>query len=172
MNSGHIIDSGGVVLFSISNLKKNTGYNKDQSQLKKSLAKQCKTETKKMNFSINIDHRLKIIKYNHSGLISAENIEEAWRELLKIKEFTQLHYNLFSDYRNGVFQIPRKSLPEIIEFMRKIEPVVKGKKQALIVDEPNSVAASILFKNKVNEEIGFIVKVFSTEESALQWLSF
>ena len=125
-----------------------------------------------MNYSIHIDHKRKLINYKHSGIIKAEDIEEAWRDFLEMKEFTQLQYNLYSDYRNGVFQIPRNSLPDIIEFMRRIEPVVKGKKQALIVDEPNSVAASILFENRVNEEIGFIVAVFSTEESALKWLSY
>ncbi|MBI9064823.1 MAG: hypothetical protein JEZ14_22750 [Marinilabiliaceae bacterium] len=123
-----------------------------------------------MNYSIHIDHDHKLIKYKHSGLILAEDIEKAWNEFLTFKEFTVLKYNLFSDYRNGRFQIPVEFLPEIIIFMQKIENIVKGKKQALIVDEPYSVAASMLFENEVNIKVGFKVHVFTTENAALEWL--
>ncbi len=124
-----------------------------------------------MKYSIIIDHELKLIKYKHSGLIHAEDIEEAWNEFLTLPEFTKLKYNLFSDYRSGEFQIPRKNLPEIINFMQKIETIIRGKKQALIVDSPYSVAASMLFGNEVNEKIGFNVQVFASERAALKWLS-
>lgn len=123
-----------------------------------------------MKFTVEVDHNLKIIRYRHSGIIHAEDIEEAWKEFLKMQDFTQNKYNLLSDYRNGNFKIPYSQLSEIIKFMRKIENLVKEKKQAIIVDNPYSVAASILFKNKVFSEIGFDVKVFSTETAALKWL--
>jgi hypothetical protein len=82
----------------------------------------------------------------------------------------QLKYNLLSDYKACKFEIKLSQLSGIIEFLRAIENIVKGKKQALIVDNPYSVATSILFKNKVYKEIGFNVKVFSTEPAALKWL--
>lgn len=123
-----------------------------------------------MKYSINIDHEHKLIRYKHSGLIHADDIEEAWNEFLTFKEFTVSGYNLFSDYRNGKFHIPIEYLPEIIIFMEKIENIVQGKKQALIVDEPYSVAASMLFKNEVNNRVGFKVQIFSTEKAALKWL--
>ncbi len=125
-----------------------------------------------MKYSISIDHELRIIRYAHDGIIHHEDIGEAWKELLTMTEFTQLKYNLLSDYRNGKLQIGRKFIPELIEFMRAIESVVKGKKQALIVDEPHSVVASMLFEAKVQKEIGFKVNVFSTEAAALHWLSY
>ena len=124
-----------------------------------------------MKYLISIDHKLRIIRYTHSGLINADDIGDAWNEFLKIEEFTQLNYNLFSDYRNGKFQISIELIPEIVEFLRSVENILKGKKQALIVDEPYSVAASMLFENKVRKEIGFDVQVFSTEATALSWLS-
>lgn len=124
----------------------------------------------KMKYSISIDHKNKLIRYRHSGLIYAGDIEEAWGDFLKLNEFTHAKYNLLSDYRGGKFEIPTDFLPEIIKFMKNIEAVVRGKKQALVVDEPYSVAASIIFKNEVNKKIGFIVSVFSTEEAALKWL--
>lgn len=124
-----------------------------------------------MKYSISINHELKIIRYKHSGLIDAGDIGKAWKEFLTIKEFTILKYNLLSDYRNGKFQIAIRYLPEIIDFMRAIENVVRGKKQALIVDEPYSVAASMLFEAEVNLQVGFKVEVFTTETAALKWLT-
>lgn len=124
-----------------------------------------------MKYSIRLEHELRIIRYTHSGIINAEDIGEAWKEFLAMEEFTQLKYNLLSDHRNGKIQIQPEFLPELMEFMRAIKNIVRGKKQALIVDDPYSVAASMLFEHKAQKEIGFKVKVFSTEESALRWLS-
>ncbi len=123
-----------------------------------------------MKYNISIDHELRIIRYKHSGIIHAEDIEDAWSDFLKIQDFTQNKYELLSDYRNGKFQMKLSDLSGVIGFMHEIENIVKGKKQALIVDNPYSVATSILFKNKVYKEIGFNVKVFSTEPAALKWL--
>ena len=125
-----------------------------------------------MKYSISIDHELRIIRYAHDGIIHHEDIGEAWKEFLAMKEFTLLKYNLLSDYKNGKLEISREFLPELMNFMRSIEPIVKGKKQAIIVDEPYSVAASMLFEAEVHKEIGFKVKIFSTETAALQWLSY
>lgn len=55
--------------------------------------------------------------------------------------------------------------------MRAIENIVNGKKQVIIADNPQSVARSFLFKDKVYYEIGFNVKVFTTEAAALKWLN-
>jgi hypothetical protein len=124
-----------------------------------------------MKFSIDLDHKFKIVRYRHSGLIYAEDIEEAWSKFLILREFTELKYNLFSDYRGGRFEIPLEHIAEIIKFMRNIENVVRGKKQALLVDEPYSVAASMLFEEEVTREVGFKVQVFTTEKAALKWLT-
>jgi hypothetical protein len=123
-----------------------------------------------VKYSISIDHKLKLIRYRHPGLIYAEDIEKAWFEFLALEEFTVSKYNLFSDYRGGKFEIALDFLPEIIVFMKKIENIVRGKKQALLVDEPYSVVASMIFESEVNAKVGFIVQVFSTEDAALNWL--
>ena len=124
-----------------------------------------------MKYTISINHELKLIEYKHSGIIYAEDIGEAWKEFLALQEFTNLKYNLLSDYRNGKFQFKPVIINEIVDYMKKIEMIVRGKKQALIVDDPLSVAESILFQNDVHKQVGFNVCVFSTEDSALRWLS-
>jgi len=123
-----------------------------------------------MKYSIKIDHHLKLIRYKHSGLLKSNDIELAWKEFLGMEEFTELKYNLLSDYTDAEFDIPVDFLPELIEFMQNIKPIVEGKKQSLIVTGPFTTAASMLFETEVNKEVGFLVKVFSTEEKALEWL--
>lgn len=125
-----------------------------------------------MNYSFSINHNLKIIEYKHSGLIKKEDIGAAWNDFLNLNEFTQMGYNLLSDYRNGKFEIPINKLAEIIQFMHEIEAIVKGKKQALVLNDPYSSAATVLFNKDVYEEVGFDVKLFSTKTAALEWLKF
>lgn len=56
--------------------------------------------------------------------------------------------------------------------MKNIEGVVRGKKQALIIDDPYSAAGSMIFESDVYKKVGFNVKIFSTEEAAIKWLTF
>ncbi len=124
-----------------------------------------------MSYSINIDHRRKLILYSHDGCLDTTSIGKAWNELLQIEEFIKGKYNLLSDYRNSKFCTNNKDeIEDIINFLDNIKHILKGKKQAIIVDNPLSTALSILFEEKATEKIGFIVKIFSTEEVAIRWL--
>ncbi len=124
-----------------------------------------------MNYTITIDHELKLIKYKHNGILLSEDIGYVWEnELLKLTEFTQMGYNLFSDYSEAEFKIPTTFLPELITFMENIKPIVYGKKQSIVVNHPYSTAASLIFENEVTKRVGFLVKVFSTKEAALKWI--
>lgn len=125
-----------------------------------------------MKYTVNIDQKLKIIRYKHSGNILIEDIVEAWKEFLSMKEFTELKYNLLADYSGAKFEMRIDSVQGIVNLMKTIEPVVRGKKQSLIIDDPYAVAGSMLFEEKVYKEVGFDVKVFSTEKSAINWLSY
>lgn len=120
-------------------------------------------------YSIVIDHDLKIIRYKHTGLIGFDDIGEAWTEFLGMKEFTEMGYNLFSDYRDSKFSMEMDAVNDIVVFFESIKHIVKGKKQSIVLDDPYSTAGSLLFETEVNKKIGFRVKVFSTEEAALDW---
>lgn len=124
-----------------------------------------------MKYSIEIDHKLKLIRYKQSGEIKAEEIGLAWNDFLKMPEFTQFKYNLLSDYSGGKFDIPSKKLEEIVDFMKNIEGIVRGKRQAIIIDDPYSTAVSILFQQDVYKEVGFEIEIFYSEIAAIKWLT-
>lgn len=48
-----------------------------------------------MKYSIEIDHKLKLIRYKQSGEIKAEEIGLAWNDFLKMPEFTQFKYTCY-----------------------------------------------------------------------------
>jgi hypothetical protein len=123
-----------------------------------------------MNFTIDVDHQKRLIRYKHSGDIPKDDIGQAWQQFLKLKEFTHEKYNLLSDYRKSKFIFEFEDLNLITNFLSTLKAVLNGKKQALILDEPESTALSLLFEGDVTEKTGFIVKVFSTEEEAVKWL--
>ncbi|MFC0874999.1 hypothetical protein ACE01N_00305 [Saccharicrinis sp. FJH2] len=124
-----------------------------------------------MNFSLKTDHTNKLIRYKHSGVIRKEDIGLAWDELLKITEFTSQRYNLLSDYSDSKITGTISEIDDIIDILSNLKEILKGKKQALLVDDPVSTALSLFFENRVLDEVGFIVRVFSTEEEALKWLT-
>ncbi len=123
-----------------------------------------------MSCTIIPDHDLKIIRYRHSGMIKDEDIHTVWMKLLTMPVFTAMGYNLLSDYRDSRFDIAIDKVDTIVEFMMSIKPVIEGKKQSLIVDNPYNTAASVRFSDRVIEKTGFLVNVFSSETVALAWL--
>ncbi len=123
-----------------------------------------------MSFTINIDKNSKLILYKHTGFIKKEAIGEAWEEFLSMKEFTELKYNLLSDYTEATFDITTNDADFILDFLFDIKDLLKDKKQALVIADPYSTALSFIFEKQVLEKVRFKVKVFSTREAALAWL--
>lgn len=123
-----------------------------------------------MSFTLHIDSTNKIIHYKHSGSLNYDAIGEAWSELLKLKEFTQQQFNLLSDYSDATFAMQLNETQNIVNFLSQLKPILNQKKQAIIVTDPYSTAGTILFQSKAYNEIGFIIKIFSTKKAALKWL--
>jgi hypothetical protein len=124
----------------------------------------------KMDYSIELDHELKIIRYTGSGILTLETIGKAWEDLLKLNEFTQIKYNLFTDYRGAKSKIKVQEVDLICEHLANLKDILKDKKQALLVNEPVGVAVSMIFEREIIRKIGFNVRVFSTEPAAVNWL--
>ena len=123
-----------------------------------------------MDYTINIDHENRIIHYHHTGIITKESIGEAWGEFLGKEEFTALKYNLLSDYTDTTSTLDVDDVDLIVGFLFKIKDILKGKKQAHIIDRPLDTALSLLFETDANKKVGFIVKTFSSKEAGKKWL--
>ena len=123
-----------------------------------------------MNYSVKINHANKLIHYQHRGQISRQEIGEVWDEFLTLEEFKINKYNIVSDYRNSTFIATHNDIEIICDILSSLEYILKGKKQALILDSPMNTALSVLFEGEANKRVGFIVKIFSTEEAALNWI--
>ena len=121
-------------------------------------------------YKIKVDHKLQIIFYSHSGKIPRREIGDAWAELLLMDEFVKLKYNLLSDYRNSEFDFAVDDTDMVWEYFYSIREILKGKKEAVLTDSPLTTAISSLFENDAYNKIGFDVKVFTTEKSAIKWL--
>ena len=125
---------------------------------------------KRMPYTLTINHELKFVHYAHKGKITRDEIGEAWKELLNMEEFTKLKYNLLSDYRGGSFQFNASELEVIDNFLDSIKIILKGKRNAVIVDNPSEAAISFMFEHHKTKEINFNVKTFSTESAAFKFL--
>ncbi len=121
-------------------------------------------------FSILIDHDNRLIRYRHSGFLSLEDVGQAWNKFLMMSEFTEQNYSLLSDYRNSTFVGKANQVNDLIAILMDLKPIIDGKKQALLIDNPINTALSILFESKVYSKTGFMVKTFTTEKAALEWL--
>lgn len=126
----------------------------------------------KTEFSISIDHHLKIVKYKHTGIITKRDLDDAWGKLVQLNEFAHLKYNLLADYRNSRFDISHSTIEVIVNEMKSIKSFFEGRRQSFIIDDPFSMAISMLFIEEVKSKIGFKIDVFSTEEAATAWLIF
>jgi hypothetical protein len=122
-------------------------------------------------YKIETDYKLNIIRYSHSGNIPLKEIGDVWKELLNMNEFVNLKYNLLSDYRNANFEFSVSNSDVIMDFFQTIKHILNGKKEAVITDKPLTTAVSIMFEKKTLSELGFDVRVFSTENAALAWLT-
>lgn len=123
-----------------------------------------------MPFTIDINHKDKFIEYHHTGEIKKEDIGIAWDELLKIKEFTEQGYNLFSNYSDSKFIGSTHDIDAICDILYQLKPILFGKKQALIQKEARNTALSILFEGKVMKKVGFNVRTFTSDSDAKKWL--
>jgi len=122
-------------------------------------------------YNLETDKNLKIIRYTHSGLISRKELGTAWTEILQKDEFTKSGYNLLSDYRNADFDFTVDETDVIWDFLESIKHILNGKRESVITDKPFTTAISMLFEKQLYSKMGFNIKIFSTEQAALHWLS-
>jgi hypothetical protein len=95
----------------------------------------------------------------------------AWAEILQKDEFTKSGYNLLSDYRNADFDFSINETDVIWNFLESIKHILNGKRESVITDKPFTTAISMLFEKQLYSKMGFNIKIFSTEQAALNWVT-
>jgi hypothetical protein len=129
------------------------------------------TITETLNYSIKVNHQLKFIEHKHIGVIERKDLADVWAVLLKMNEFTNEGYNLLSDYSDGTFSFGHNDLEPIDSFLETVRDIIKGKKNAVIVEKPNDYVLSILVGEDLLSRMNYFVKLFSTRDSAIEFLS-
>ncbi len=123
------------------------------------------------SFDISIDDDLKIIHYQHKGLLKVDEVLLAWQELAGLKEFSLDGYNLMCDYSNADFDFSINSAEQIWNYMYSVNTILQNKKEAILTNKPVITAISIFFENESFKIPNFQLKTFSTRDVALDWLS-
>lgn len=123
-----------------------------------------------MSFEIHKNEINRFFEYRHTGLIQRDDVGDAWREMLNEKDFTVNGFDILTDYSGGEFAFSIEHTEVIDEFLYSIRHILKGKRQAVVADNPFSTALSMLYASKLYDEIGFSIEVFSTREAAVRWL--
>ena len=110
-----------------------------------------------------------IIEY-FSGEITIEDIVK-----LKLIEIEHQDYNnefnLFSDFRDGDFNIDNESIPTLLNNL-ELNNLVAGKHNtSLLTKSPNQVVAStLLTHNYASKNAPIDIKIFSTVPPCLSWI--
>ncbi|PLX23982.1 MAG: hypothetical protein C0599_03225 [Salinivirgaceae bacterium] len=123
-----------------------------------------------MSYSIEIDHVRKIVIHRHKGNIQRSELGDFWRELLAIKEFTERKYNLLTDYRKAKFSFSDEELEPVDTFLKSIKHIIDGKRNAVIVNDPDNYALTLLVGKESAKQVNFHVNLFSTEKAAFDYL--
>jgi hypothetical protein len=120
--------------------------------------------------SLDLDDERKLVIIKHIGDVTFASLAHGWLTLLHTKAFKDKGYNLLSDYRGAKFTFKLNELIVARKFMKDFKTVLKGKKVAVITDEPYITAISTLFEIYAYEDAELILKIFATEKAALKWV--
>lgn len=124
-----------------------------------------------MNYSIQINNSTKVINCKHEGVLSIDDIITAWNEILGLDEFKYNGYNLISDYTEAEFEFGIEETEKIDKYLDSIKYITKGKKSAVVVDDPKSIVLPLIYQKKAEKELDFYLRTFTTYEAAKLFVS-
>ncbi len=124
-----------------------------------------------MSYTIHSDKNLKIIKHKLIGDLDESNLGKAWEKIVQMEEFRKFGYNVLSDYREAKFKFTIKETDILDDIISNYKTLLDGKKGAVIVNVPLYTAISVLISEKFRNVPNYKVKIFSTEEAAIEWLT-
>jgi len=122
-------------------------------------------------FVFSLDVNNKFVVYRHTGLLTIDEIVLALQKLIGIREFLSAGYNLLTDFSHAEFDFKYDNANSGWEFFEANQKIFMNKKGAIVTSTPVPTAYSMMFELDSFKKFGYQVKVFSTEEAAVKWLS-
>ena len=119
------------------------------------------------NYKILKEHNL-IVEY-HSGILDADSFIAFKKSITTDPLFLpSLHY--FVHLKNVTFSANLEDIDKYVDFLEDNNKVFGNRRVALITNTPNQVVSTTMFK-MIQENKSQSVEIFSTNESALEWLN-
>lgn len=120
--------------------------------------------------SLDIIDNLGVVVHQYKGTVTPKELGNAWNTFMHLKVFRENKYDLISNYGNARFDFKIEDLEIAKKFLRKHRQTLIGKREAIVTNDPYTVALCVLFKHHAEREAGLTVNIFSSEEGALKWL--
>lgn len=119
------------------------------------------------NYKILKEHNL-IVEY-HSGILDADSFIAFKKSITTDPLFLpSLHY--FVHLKNVTFSANLEDIDKYVDFLEDNNKVFGNRRVALITNTPNQVVSTTMFK-MIQENKSQSIEIFSTNESALEWLN-
>jgi hypothetical protein len=118
---------------------------------------------------IKYDESTKIVFKIHEGVLNVNDSIQSWLSIIQKQLIPQETIGYIIDYRNARFVSGIESSKTMTEVFNGHPKYFKGKKIALITNEPHMVVMLLIvqtFENKI-----FDTQPFNTEEAAIEWIS-
>ena len=108
-----------------------------------------------------------IVEY-HSGMLDAHSFI-AFKKSITLDPLFLPSLNYFVHLKKVVFSTNLEDIDKYVNFLESNSKIYGNRRVALITDTPNQVVSTTMFKVMQNKSQS--VEVFSTNESALEWLN-
>jgi hypothetical protein len=84
--------------------------------------------------------------------------------------FSELGYDILTDYSKAEFNFSIADTKVLDPILKASRSKVPGKKIAVVVSIPYTTAITMIVQEKFHSDLGYITKIFSSREAAMQWL--
>ncbi|UMB60697.1 hypothetical protein MHL31_00445 [Lutibacter sp. A80] len=121
----------------------------------------------KSNYKILLNYNL-IVEY-HEDALDINSYRDFKTKLIEDPLYSK-HLNYIINFKNVDFNISSNDIDSYVEHLKQIPKILSEKKLAFITRTPNQIVPATLYKMKQNE-LNQKVEIFSTYESALDWLN-
>lgn len=121
----------------------------------------------KSNYKILVNHNI-IVEY-HEGTLELNSYKTFKTKMFNDPLYTN-SLNYIMNFKNVNFKMTHNEIEEYVHQLKQITKILGKKKLAFITRTPNQIVPATIYKMKQNEIGNQTVDIFSTYESALNWL--